>query len=374
MAGIYIHIPFCNSKCHYCNFFSTVSLKHKREIVEAISQEAVQRKSYLKDEEITTIYYGGGTPTALTNNELNSIHHSIIHNYPISKNAEITVEANPDDLNEKKLEGLKQMGVNRLSIGTQAFDDELLRKLNRRHTATQAIESIKLAQNAGFNNISIDLIYGIPELKEDAWKDEIQRATELGVTHISAYHLTVEPGTALEVLIRNKKYPPVNENQGMKQFEVLIEKLVRVGFEHYEISNFAINGKYSKHNTNYWKRKKYLGLGPSAHSYNLISREWNIANLQKYYQGIQTHNPIIEKEVLSPTDKYNEYVMLSLRTIWGVDLQFIESEFIDRKNSFIQTADEFIHKGLIKKEGACYSLTKKGKKLADGIAAEFFVV
>ena len=372
MSGIYIHIPFCSSKCHYCNFFSTVSLKHKQEVVYAIVEEVNLRKGYIKGEEINTIYYGGGTPTVLSNGELAAIHQAITQAFSLHPKAEITVEANPDDLNEKKLEALLQMGVNRLSIGTQAFDDTLLQKLNRRHTAAQAITAVEKAKEVGFNNISIDLIYGIPDLEHQAWKAEIEKAIELNISHISAYHLTVEKGTALDVLIRKKKYTPLNETAGMEQFDILIEELAPAGFEHYEISNFAKNGNYSIHNTNYWKQKKYLGLGPSAHSYNLTSRQWNVANLKQYYHGIQKHQPAIEQEYLSKKDRYNEFIMLSLRTMWGVDISLLQKQFPERKDSFIQTANEFISKGYIKLFDDKYVLTKSGKKLADGISAEFF--
>jgi len=373
MSGIYIHIPFCSTKCHYCNFYSTVSLKHKQEVVSAIRQEANLRKDYLEGEEINTIYYGGGTPTVLSYNELNSIHQAVLDHFPVNSNAEITVEANPDDLDKRKLEALIQMGVNRLSIGTQAFDDNLLQKLNRRHTAAQAIAAVEKAKEVGFNNLSIDLIYGIPDLKHKQWKEEIEKVLALNIHHISAYHLTVEPGTALDILIRKNKYPPLNENAGMEQFDILIEELTLAGFEHYEISNFAIEGNYSIHNTNYWKQKKYLGLGPSAHSYNLTSRQWNVAHLQQYYQGIEKHKPVSEQEYLSPIDRYNEFIMLSLRTIWGVDISLLQKLFPERKNSFIQIANEFISKGFIDLFEDKYVLTKSGKKLADGIAAEFFL-
>jgi oxygen-independent coproporphyrinogen-3 oxidase len=374
MAGIYIHIPFCTSKCHYCNFFSTVSLKNKQEVVEAVKQEIVQRKNYFGGEEVHTVYYGGGTPTILSGNDLESIHQTVLEHFPVEKYAEITMEANPDDLTIAKLKFLKQLGVNRLSIGTQAFDDELLQKLNRRHTAKQAVEAVRLAQSLGFDNLSIDLIYGIPGLSNKAWQTEIHKVLEMDINHISAYHLTVEPGTALDIMIRKKKYPPLNEAMGMEQFGILIDELTTADFEHYEISNFAKNSCYSIHNTNYWKQKKYLGIGPSAHSYNTVSRQWNVAGIQKYYRGILIHKPEVEEEYLSSNDRFNEYIMLSLRTIWGVKLKVIEKDFPNRKDFFIRKADEFIHRGLIQRKADRYTLTKKGKKLADGIAAEFFVI
>jgi len=350
-----------------------VSLKHKEEVIKAIVQEATNRKDYLQGEEVSTIYYGGGTPTVLSYNELNSIHQAILDNFSVSSKAEITVEANPDDLDETKLIALRKMGVNRLSIGTQAFDDELLKKLNRNHTAKQAIDAVELAKKLGFENLSIDLIYGIPSLDNKAWLTEIQKAIALNINHISAYHLTVEPGTALDVLIRKKKYPKLDEASGMEHFDILIEELEKAGFEHYEISNFAKKNHYSVHNTNYWKQEKYLGLGPSAHSYNLVSRQWNIAHLSQYAQQIFEGNPVIEKEILSQKDKYNEFVMLSLRTIWGVDINIIKRDFFSRTESFLQRANGFISKGYLQIIDGNYVLTKAGKKLADGIAADFFV-
>lgn len=372
MSGIYVHIPFCSGKCHYCNFFSTVSLKHKEEVVNAIVEEINLRKDYLKNEVVSTIYYGGGTPTVLSDSELNIIHQAILNNFSIQPEAEITVEANPDDLNEAKLLALRKMGVNRLSIGTQAFDDKILQKLNRRHSAKQAITAVENAKKTGFDNVSIDLIYGIPDLDYASWKAEIHSAIAMDINHISAYHLTVEPGTALDVLIRKKKYPSLDENMGMEQFDVLIDELSLAGFEHYEISNFAKPNHYSIHNTNYWKQKKYLGLGPSAHSYDLNSRQWNIPNLKQYYLGIKNNQPAIEYEILSSRDKYNEFIMLALRTKWGVNPKIVEEIYPERMESFIQAATAFKDKGLITISEGKYILTKEGKKLADGIAAEFF--
>lgn len=373
MAGIYLHIPFCASKCHYCNFVSTVSLKHKDNVLKAIISELLKRRDYLQGEKIETIYYGGGTPTILNNDELSLIQQIIKNNYSISDECEITIEANPDDLSEQKLSSLLEMGFNRLSIGTQAFDDKILKQLNRRHSANQSIEAVNMAQKTGFSNINIDLIYGIPGLENDHWKSEIDKAISLNINHISAYHLTVEPGTALEILIKKQKYPKLDEEIGMQQFDMLIEELEKAGYEHYEISNFAKPEQYSKHNTNYWQRKKYLGIGPSAHSYNLESRQWNTNNLIEYFSGIEQNTPIFEKEILNDYEQFNEYIMLSLRTKWGVSLEFIEQNFSEMKEGFISKAQGFIAEEKMKSDGKIITLTKKGKFLADGIASDFFM-
>lgn len=372
MAGIYIHIPFCSTKCHYCNFLSTVSLKHKENVLAAVLKEIAMRKNYLEGEKIETIYYGGGTPTLLSKTELSDIQNSIKDNFEISENCEITIEANPDDLHSQKLEDLLAIGFNRLSIGTQAFDDDLLKQLNRRHTANQSFEAVTLAKEVGFRNISIDLIYGIPGLNNEKWVEEIHRALQLDIEHISAYHLTVEPGTALEILIKKKKYPAVDEEIGMQQFEILMDELNRGGFEHYEISNFAKPNKYSKHNTSYWNRKKYLGIGPSAHSFNLNSRSWNTNNLQEYFNSINKDKLSLETENLAIKDHFNEYIMLSLRTSIGVSESYIKNSFPNYYESFLAQTQINISKNLMKKNDGFYILTRKGRLLADGIASDFF--
>jgi oxygen-independent coproporphyrinogen-3 oxidase len=373
MAGIYIHIPFCASKCHYCNFFSTVSLKHKDDVKRAIISELEQRPGYLGGEAVETVYYGGGTPTLLAVDELLEIQRAVEENYSLVAGAEITIEANPDDLDSGTARRLRKSGFNRISIGTQAFDDDILSKLNRRHSAATAVAAVENAKNAGFERVSIDLIYGIPGLDDLKWKQEIRKSVDLGVSHISAYHLTVEKGTALDVLIRKKKYPAPDEDAGVRQFSLLTEELEKAGFEHYEISNFAAKGHYSRHNTNYWRQKPYLGAGPSAHSYDLVSRQWNPAGIKSYLDIVKSGEFDRYREVLTDADKFNEYVMLSLRTARGADLKTVRLQFPQFESFFIKQCNVQIAKGLMKENGGVYTLTSKGKFLADGIAGEFFV-
>jgi oxygen-independent coproporphyrinogen-3 oxidase len=372
MAGIYIHIPFCTSKCHYCNFLSTVSLKYRKEVVDAIALEARQQKDFFKNKTIHTLYFGGGTPTVLSKEELEFILIALRNNFDLSQLKEITIEANPDDINPKILKDLSDLGFNRLSMGTQAFDDKLLQQLNRRHSAKQSINAVKLAQQNGFENLSIDLIYGIPGLSNQQWKEELQGVLEMQVPHISAYHLTVEPGTALEVLIRKKKYPQPQEQAGMEQFEILMDTLEQAAYEHYEISNFSIPGQRSQHNSSYWSGSSYLGLGPSAHSFNGSIRSWNTLNLRKYFEGIQNHNPKREKEELSFEDRYNEFVMLSLRTMEGLSKERLLKEFEFYAKDFKILTKDMLAKGWMQETEQAYILTRRGKMLADGIAAEFF--
>lgn len=372
MAGIYIHIPFCSSKCHYCNFLSTVSLKYKTEVVSAIIKEIHLRNDYITVNEVNTIYYGGGTPTVLSLDELIRIHKAIENNFHLSNSCEITMEANPDDLYDEKLAELLEIGVNRLSIGTQAFDDNILKRLNRRHTAMQSVEAVKNAQQMGYNNISIDLIYGIPGLTNNQWEDEIKRALDLNIQHISAYHLTVEPGTALEILIRKNKFPHVDDDLGMQQFDILMDKLEQSGFLHYEISNFCQPSYKSRHNSGYWNREEYLGVGPSAHSFNGKSRSWNTSNLRKYFESIQNQLINSKEELLTNQDIYNEFVMLGLRTMEGISKQQLHHEFENYSHDFKLIAEKMISKGWMVDSKNAYILTRAGKIFADGISAEFF--
>jgi oxygen-independent coproporphyrinogen-3 oxidase len=374
MAGIYLHIPFCKSKCHYCNFYSLASLRHKDAFQEALLKEIVLQKDYLAGEEIESIYFGGGTPSLLSARELASILNEIHKYFPVQAGAEIDLEANPDDINLGILQEWKKMGINRLSIGTQAFDDALLKKLNRVHTAKQALNAVQLARENTFENISIDLIYGIPGLTDKQWSDSIRRVMDLQIPHISAYHLTVETGTALEVLIRKGKYPQPDEEAGVGHFRILMHDLQRAGYEHYEISNFALPGCYSRHNSNYWKRKKYLGLGPSAHSFDGRSRQWNVASVRDYMQALQEGRLNFESEQINPDDAYNEFVMLGLRTQDGVDAAQLEKIFgPDKRRYFESGITAFIDKNQVLNNGTLYRLSEDGKLFADGIAGALFV-
>ncbi|HHM20934.1 MAG TPA: radical SAM family heme chaperone HemW, partial [Bacteroidetes bacterium] len=321
MSGIYIHIPFCKQACHYCNFHFSTSLKYKADMVRALLKELDLRKDYLGAEPLETIYFGGGTPSLLDQRELDLFFDKLASNFPVSdfQLLEITLEANPDDLNPKKIMELKNTPVNRLSIGVQSFFEKDLQFMNRAHHAGEAEACIKNAQNAGFENLTIDLIYGSPTTPDQNWEKNIEKAVYLNIPHISCYCLTVEPKTALAHFIKKRKVSPPDEEQAARQFDILINKLNKENYAHYEISNFAKKGFYSKHNTNYWKGKKYLGIGPSAHSFDSRSRQWNVAHNIKYMQALNQNRPDIGIEILTPQQQYNEYVMTSLRTMWGIN-------------------------------------------------------
>ena len=374
MAGIYIHIPYCKQKCHYCNFFSVASKRFIPEVVEAICREAELQKHYLEDRTINTIYFGGGTPSLIGNDFLAKIFDTLKANYTISPDAEITLEANPDDISIETLEQWKKLDINRLSIGIQSFRDDDLHYLNRVHNAQRAINCIELAQSAGFHDLTIDLLYGIPVLTDEAWLVNIETALKYGITHISAYALTVEPHTALEALIRKGKYAPVDEVQSARQFEMLMQLMAERGFLHYEISSFCKPGHFSRHNTAYWQGEPYLGLGPSAHSFNGISRQWNVSGIKEYLDAIEEKNLPFELEILTPDQQYNEYVMTGLRTMWGCNAIEIGQKFGDSyRNLFVAGIQKYILNSLATKHDDTYLLTNSGKLMADGIASDLFV-
>ena len=374
MAGIYLHIPFCKRKCHYCNFFSVPSLKRKDLFLEALHREIIAQKDYLKKEIIRTIYFGGGTPSMLAKDEIENVLEILNKNYQVSSEAEITLEANPDDLSMKKLGELAKTSINRLSIGVQSFFDEDLHYLNRVHNAEEALRSVPNAQDLGISNISIDLIYGIPGLTMSKWEDNLEQFFNLNIPHLSAYSLTVEPNTALDVLIRKKKAEPVNEKESINHFKTLIRQTKANEYVHYEISNFAKKGFYSKHNSLYWMGGNYLGLGPSAHSYNGESRQWNVSNLAKYLQLINVSRQVFEKEKLSEIQRFNEYVMTSIRTSWGCNIDFIKNNFGKPYcNHIIKASSKHIKSEHIKQQHHILYLTDQGKLFADGIAADLFM-
>jgi len=323
MPGIYIHIPFCKQACFYCDFHFSTSLKHKQSLIKAILKEIKLRADDWKNNTFETIYFGGGTPSILETKEIKKILYTIKQYYKTSKNAEVTLEGNPDDLNYKKLLELKEIGINRLSIGIQSFFNDDLIKLNRSHNGKEAEIVLKNAFKAGFQNISIDLIYGIPGLTNKKWEKNIQKVLDMKIPHISAYALTIEEKTTLSWKIKKGLFPKVSESQSADQFEILREKLQTEKFIHYEVSNFGKEDYFSKHNINYWKNIPYLGLGPASHSYKEKRRRWNIANNMKYIKGIEKNNYYTE-EILNPYNIYNELVMIGLRTIWGVNLEKIE--------------------------------------------------
>jgi oxygen-independent coproporphyrinogen-3 oxidase len=374
MAGIYLHIPFCKQKCHYCNFFSIASLKKKNNLFNALLSEIELQKNYLGGETIETIYFGGGTPSLLEGDEINQIIDELAKHHLMVQVPEITLEANPDDLNKEKIRALKKTPVNRMSIGVQSFFDEDLKYLNRIHNADEALLSVKRVMEAGYTNLTIDLIYGIPTLSEENWSQNLETFFSLNLPHLSAYALTVEPKTALDLLISRNKIKPVEEAAIVSHFNLLMRATKYNGFSHYEISNFCREPHFSKHNVSYWSGKKYLGLGPSAHSYNGTSRQWNVSSIDEYNKNI--HSGIIpsSNEVLTNDQLYNEYVLTSLRTMWGTDVSIIESRFgTNRSAYFVKCIAKFLPENKVIVKGKKYCLTDEGKLFADGIASELFV-
>jgi len=371
MAGIYLHIPFCRQACHYCNFHFSTSLNRKNDFIPALLKEMQLRKDYTGGDLIETIYFGGGTPSLLETDELNPILERLHTLFPVTPDAEITLEANPDDISPAKLREWRNAGINRLSIGIQSFFDEDLRWMNRAHDAAQAAGCIEMAQHEGFGNISIDLIYGGPTLPDSNWKANVDRAIGLGIPHLSCYALTVEPRTALDTLIHQQKKQDVSPEDQARQFLLLMDWTASAGYEHYEISNFALPGKRSRHNSSYWQGKTYLGLGPSAHSFNGRSREWNIANNAKYIAA--EGSAVAELEVLTTVQQLNEYIMISLRTSEGCNLPEIIRRFgAAAANELKNNAGAYILSGTMRRVGDCLQLTREGKLLADGIASQLF--
>ncbi|SDK89572.1 oxygen-independent coproporphyrinogen-3 oxidase [Salinimicrobium catena] len=373
MAGIYIHIPFCKQTCHYCDFHFSTSVKKKPAMVEALCRELELRKEEIPGE-VETIYFGGGTPSLLEKEELEKIFKVIYENYSVGADPEITLEANPDDLSEEKIKMLADSPVNRLSIGVQSFFEEDLKLMNRAHNEKEALRSIQAAKKY-FDNISIDLIYGIPGMSNDRWRENLQIALDLDVPHISSYALTVEPRTALKSMIEKGKIAPVEEGPAREQYEIMIEVLEKVGFENYEFSNFGKLGYFSRNNTAYWFGKTYLGIGPSAHSFDGLRRKWNVSNNSLYIKALEKGEIPVEIEELSAKDRYNELVMTRLRTKWGVSVDEVERSFgRDYKEYLLREAARLIKDGMLEwKEGRLH-VSKKGKFLSDGIAAELFRV
>ena len=373
MAGIYLHIPFCKKACHYCDFHFSTTTDSFDEMVNAICREIKLRKTYLNSEIIETIYFGGGTPSLLNSSQLNRLLNVIKEEFEIAADAEITLEANPDDLQKETLQMLKEEGVNRLSIGIQSFREADLVLMNRAHNSKQAMQSVKDAKDAGFTNITIDLIYGLPNLSTDDWKKNLEIAMNLNVDHLSCYSLTVEPKTALAKMISQHKVSDIDDAQSALHFEMLMDTAVKNNYEHYEISNFARNKNYSKHNTSYWQRKKYLGVGPSAHSFDGESRQWNIYNNAVYIRSLAKDEIPFEREELSKRDKFNEYILTSLRTQWGINIELIRSEFGEEvAEKLIVKLNEQLKEAMMTVENKNYILTRKGKFFADKISLALF--
>lgn len=386
MSGIYIHIPFCKQACHYCDFHFSTSLKNKDSFLKALKKEIELQKEYLspsilqfdrgvREDGVRSIYFGGGTPSLLSQSELMDIFDALNKHFKISADAEITLEANPDDLTSTKIKEFKGTPINRLSIGIQSFYDEDLKLMNRAHNSKEALSAVKASQDKGFENITIDLIYGIPTLTNEKWKHNLRTAFDLEVKHISSYCLTVEPKTALAHLVKEGKIKNVDEQQSADQFEIMLEEMKKNNFLQYEISNFCKDNFFSRHNSNYWLKEYYLGLGPSAHSYNGDSRQSNISNNALYIQALEKNKIPFEEEILTTSQRYNEYILTSLRTMWGTDLNYIEDHFgKDYLVYCLSEAEKSITTGEIKNEKNKLFLTDKGKLFADKIAGNLFFI
>lgn len=374
MAGIYIHIPFCRQACHYCDFHFSTSMKKKDDMVLAIAKEIAMRKSEFEDALVETIYFGGGTPSVLTNAEIQLLIDAVYNNYSVAKDPEITLEANPDDLSGGRIIELSKSAVNRLSIGIQSFFEDDLKMMNRAHNATEAEACLSEAVRY-FDNISIDLIYGVPGMTNERWLHNVNKALSFGVPHISSYALTVEPKTALDKFIKKGVIAQPSDDAAQEHFLLLVDTLEANSFVHYELSNFGKEGFFSKNNTAYWLGKKYIGVGPSAHSYDGIHRSWNIANNALYLKGMDENNRPAETEKLTIADRYNEYVMTGLRTIWGVSLQRVHDELGQLySNYLLKESVKFIAQGLLTNDNGIIKTTREGKFLADGIASDLFFI
>lgn len=374
MSGIYIHIPFCKQACHYCDFHFSTSLKKKDDLINALDKELELRKDEFKNTTVETIYFGGGTPSLLTNAELQFLIDSVYKNYKVSEDPEITLEANPDDLSKDRIIALSQSPINRLSIGIQSFFEADLKLMNRAHNANEAKACLEEATQY-FDNISLDLIYGIPGASNTQWLENIETALGYNVPHISSYALTVEPKTALASFIKKGIIENVDDEQAHEQFHILKERLEETGFVHYELSNFGKEGYFSKNNSAYWQGKSYIGIGPSAHSFNGKQRGWNVSNNTKYIKAIQENELPIEIETLTLTDQYNEYVMTGLRTIWGVSLHKVENDFgTVFKDYLIEQSEVFINQHLLYIDEGYLRVTKNGQFLSDGIASKLFKI
>ena len=375
MAGLYIHVPFCEKRCLYCDFFSNTDMKFKQPYIKTLVREMELRKEYLKGEPIETIYFGGGTPSQLQTEDFDALFNAIHKHFDLSRCKEVTLEGNPDDLTADYIASLRSFPFNRISMGIQSFHEEDLRFLNRRHDRTQAIRAVADCQDAGYSNISIDLIYGLPGQTLEQWQDNLRQALQLNVPHLSAYHLIYEEGTALYRLLETGKIKTIPEELSVTLFSTLIDTLTQAGYLHYEISNFARPGLFSKHNSSYWNGTHYLGLGPSAHSYNGDDREWNVASLPIYIKGIEQDLPDLEKEELNLATRYNDYVITRLRTMWGLDLLEVKELFGEKMQRYCsKQAEQHLKQGVLSLSGQKLTLTREGIFISDGIMSDLLWV
>lgn len=374
MSGIYIHIPFCKQKCSYCDFHFSTSLKNKPALIKAIIKEIEVKKNWLS-EPIKTIYFGGGTPSIMNNNELLLIIESIYKNHTVANNIEFTLECNPDDLSKQKLLELKNAGVNRLSIGVQSFFEDDLQFFNRAHNAQEAERSILLSQDVGFDNITIDLIYGTPLLTTQKWEENLVKIKQLNIPHLSAYTLTIEPKTTLHHQVKTGQIAPLSDEKTIAQFKMLMQQTSAMDLTQYEISNFGKEGFYSQHNSNYWKGVEYLGIGPSAHSYLNNKRMWNVANNNKYITALSNNTPYCEEELIDEKTAYNEYILTRLRTIWGIDSNYIKTNFNPSINAhFNKEIKPYLNSTYLQANNNVIQLTKEGIFIADKISSDLFLV
>ena len=374
MAGIYIHYPFCKSRCYYCDFYTITDAKLKDPFYKALLHEIDLHKSFLKGETIETIYFGGGTPSLLDPSELNEIIEAIYKNYQVAEFPEITIEVNPDDISKYYAKQLTKTKINRVSLGIQAFYNYHLQLMNRRHKVLGALKAVESLQNEGFDNISIDLIYGLPEMTEAEWEKTLKKAVNMNIQHISAYHLTYEKDTVFDKLKKSGMLTPPNEDMSHWQFSLMTDYLEKNNFIHYEISNFGKMGRFSKHNINYWQNKPYLGLGPAAHSFDGKYRYWNIPDISKYLRIARKNDDIREKEKLSTSDQFNEYLMTGLRTYWGIDTEYIVKNFSEKHlNDLNQNIAKYIESGHVMQKGTKYYLTRDGMFISDKITSDLFI-
>ncbi len=374
MAGIYIHVPFCKKICSYCDFYHVMAQSDNKQYINALNHEARLRRNYLGAQSVSTIYIGGGTPSVLQADEIKSILDNIVENFKIDKNPEVTIEVNPDDISDEFLEGLKKTMVNRISVGIQSWRDQDLSLMNRRHTASVAAMALEKIFDAAYENVTIDLMYGLPGMKTADWASNLDISFSYGIKHLSAYHLTIEAGTMLNKMRQKGMLTEIDEDESTSQFQVLIEKAEAAGFIQYEISNFSLPGFLSIHNSNYWKQVSYLGLGPSAHSFNGYSRQWNIRNVNKYIKAIESDSPLFDKEELDRKTRFNEYIMTSLRTMWGINLDYVEDVFDKEGYDYIRNlSGKFIDYGLMRQEKQTLVLTNQGKMISDNIISELML-
>jgi oxygen-independent coproporphyrinogen-3 oxidase len=374
MAGIYIHIPFCKKLCFYCDFYHVISPADNSAFIDALLKEASLRKDYLENEIVSTLYLGGGTPSVFSIKELGTILNHVYKLFKVSGDCEITIELNPDDIQPAYLKGLKNHNINRVSLGIQSWRDSDLKMLNRRHNSATAVTALKETLNAGFENVTIDLIYGIPGMSLQEWASNLDFSFSFDIQHLSAYHLTFEQNTVLWKMLKKGLISEIDDDDSAAQFNILIEKAESAGFIQYEISNFGKPDYFSVHNSNYWKQINYLGIGPSAHSFNGYSRQWNIRDLKNYIKSIDTGKSFFEREELDIKTRFNEYIMTSLRTMWGIDLDYVEKMFEKEGYDYVvNLAGKFKEYGLMKQDKKTLVLSNQGKMISDNIISEFMM-